>query len=179
MTGVDLLGFATSPWDGPDGLLDAHRVARGIRKLTRGAFAAAARVNQCISVGGKRERRDFLAVVFEIGREATGFEVRTFGDPDIALALFVERPCDTIAGFRRSQIRRKWSAHNLLEREALLRLCMSTRNGEQNQKWNCYERTLHLLLLRGRNNSRKIGFSLRVAAGRRFESRPSALRAVH
>src|SRR5207302_3654239 len=61
-----------------------------------------------------------------------------------------ERPRDTIAGFRRGQIRWEWSAHDLLEREALLRLYTSTQNSEQNQKWNCYERTLHLLLLRWR-----------------------------
>src|SRR6267154_973623 len=178
MAGVNFFGFATTPGDRPDGLFDTGRIARWIRKLSGWIFSAAASVHERVAIGRERDRRNFLAVVFDIGREATSFEIRTFGDPYVAFALFVERPCDTIAGFRRGQIRRKWSAHDLLEREALLRLCMSAQNSEQNQKWNCYERTLHLLLLRWRNNSSRIGFSPRVAAGRRFESRPSALRAV-
>src|SRR5882724_12151701 len=178
MAGVNFFGFATTPSDRPDGLFDSSGIARWIRKLSGWIFPAAASVHERVAIGRERDRRNFLTVVFEIGREATGFEIRTFGDPDIALALFVERPRDATAGFRRSQIRWEWSAHDLLEREVLLRLYTSTQNGEQNQERNCYERTLHLLLLRWRNNSSKIGFSLRVAAGRRFESRPSALRAV-
>src|SRR5260221_2681694 len=172
MARINSFGFAAAPGDGPDGLFDTGRIARWGRKLSGGIFPAAASVNERIAIGRERDRKNFLAIIFYIGREATGLEIRTFGNPDIALALFVERPRDTIAGFRRGQIRRKWSAHDLLEREALLCLCMSTQNSEQNQEWSSYERTLHLLLLRWRNNSSKIGFSRRVAAGRRFESRP-------
>src|SRR2546430_3472801 len=143
MARVNFFGFAATPGDGPDGLFDAGRIARWIRKLSGGIFAAATDINDGVAIGRERERRNFLAVVFEIGREATGFEIRTFGNPNVAFALFVERPRDTIAGFRRGQIRRKWSAHDLLEREALLRLCMRAQSSEQNQEWNCYERTLH------------------------------------
>src|SRR5882672_997722 len=177
MAGVDFFRFAAAPGDRPDGLFDTGRIARRIRKLSGRIFAAAASVHKRAAIGRERERRNFLPIVFEIGREAPGFEIRTFGDPDVALALLVERPRDAIAGFRRGQIRRKWSAHDLLERETLLRLCLNAKNSEQNQEWNCYERTLHLLLLRWKNNSSKIGFSRRVVAGRQFESRPSALRA--
>src|SRR2546422_5453132 len=143
MARVNFFGVAAVPWDRPDGLFDAGRVARWIRKLSGGIFSAAADINKSAAIGRERERRNFLAVVFEIGREATGFEIRTFGNPEIAFALFVERPRDPIAGFRRGQIRRKWSAHDLLEREALLRLGLSAQNSEQNQEWNCHERTLH------------------------------------
>src|SRR6266702_2759206 len=137
MARINFFGFATTPGDGPDGLFDTGGIARWIRKLSGGIFSATTDINKTVAIGRERDRRDFLAIVFEIGREATSFEIRTFGDPDVALALFVERPCDTIASFRRDQIRRKWSAHDLLEREALLCLRMGTQHSEQNQKWNC------------------------------------------
>src|SRR5882757_3775898 len=147
MARINFFWFATVPGDGPDGLFDSSGIARWIRKLSGGIFSAAADINNGAAIDRERDRRNFLAIVFEIGGEAAGFEIRTFGNPDVAFALFVEGPRDTIAGFRRGQIRRKWSAHDLLEREALLRLCMSAQNSEQNQERNCYERTLHLLLI--------------------------------
>src|SRR5438046_74449 len=143
MARVNFFWFAAAPGDRPDGLFDASRIARWIRELSGGIFSATTDINKGAAIGRERERRNFLAVVFEIGREATGFEIRTLGNPDVALALFVERPCDTIARFRRGQIRRKWSAHDLLEREALLCLRMGRQNSEQNQEWNRHERTLH------------------------------------
>src|SRR5947207_7658927 len=142
MARVNFRGFAAAPSDSPDGLFDPGRIARRIGKLSSGIFSAAADISKTAAIGRERERRNFLAVVFEIGREATGFEIRTFGDPYVALALFVERPCDTIAGFRRGQIRREWSAHDLLEREALLCLRMGRQNSDQTQEWNRHERTL-------------------------------------
>src|SRR5438105_1770517 len=143
MAHVNFFWFATAPGDGPNGSFDSSGIAHWIRKLSGGIFSAAADINNSAAIGRERDRRNFLAVVFEIGREATGFEIRAFGDPDVAFALFVERPRDTIAGFRRGQIRRKWSAHDLFEREALLRLCMRAQSSEQNQEWHRYGRTRH------------------------------------
>src|SRR5882762_4361968 len=150
MARIKFFWFAATPGDGADGLFDSSGIARWIRKLSGGIFPAAADINKSVAIGREGDRRNFLAVIFEIGGEAAGFEIRTFGNPDIAPALLVERPRDTIAGFRRGQIRWEWRAHDLLEREALLCLCMTTQSSEQNQEWNCYERTLHLLLLRWR-----------------------------
>src|SRR2546430_11078536 len=99
MARINFRGFAAAPSDSPDGLFDAGRIARRIGKLSSGIFPAAADINKGAAIGRERERRNFLAIVFEIGREATGFEIRTFGNPNIALALFVERPRDTTAGF--------------------------------------------------------------------------------
>src|SRR5256885_12698724 len=98
MARVNFFGFAATPGDGPDGLFDTGRIARWIRKLSGGIFSAATSVHNSVAIGRERERRNFLAVVFEIGREATGFEIRTLGNPNLRIALFVERPPHSTSG---------------------------------------------------------------------------------
>src|SRR5882672_4299878 len=131
MTCVDFFRFAACPGNSPDGLFGAGGIAGGIGKLSRGIFPAAASVDEHVAIGGKAERREFLAVVFEIRSESAALEVRSFRNPDVALALFIERPGDAIASLGRNEIGWKRSAEDLLEREAIL--CVRSARGKKDE----------------------------------------------
>ena len=58
-----LLGFASGPSNGPDGLFNSRGVAGGIRRLAGRIFAFASRINQSIAIRRKIKIRQLLAVV--------------------------------------------------------------------------------------------------------------------
>src|SRR5690242_3599878 len=122
MAFVDFSGLASLPRNGPYVLLDARGVAGGIRILARRIFAAAANVNNSFAVVREAKRRQFLAVIFGVAGQPASLEVRPFGDPDIAFALLVEGPSQSIAGLCGSQVAGERRAEHLLQREFLLRL---------------------------------------------------------
>src|SRR4051812_30123497 len=117
MTRVDFFWFTAGPGYAPDRLFDAGRIAGGIGILTGGIFFAATRVKNDVAVFGKSEVAEFLAVVGIVRSDLARGELRSFGHPNVALALLIEGPGDTVGLFRRGEIGGKWCAENLLECE--------------------------------------------------------------
>src|SRR3954447_23259179 len=117
MTGVDFFRFTAGPGDAPDRLFDAGRIAGGIGILTGRIFFAAPRVKNDVAIFGKSEVAEFLAVIGVVSGDLTRGELRSFGHPNVALALLIQRPGDTVGLFRRGEIGGKWCAENLLECE--------------------------------------------------------------
>src|SRR5215831_1550123 len=120
MACVNAFGIAARPGDGPNRLLSAGRIAGGIGYLTGGVFASAADIDHNIRTRGEAQLGEFLTVVFVVFCELARGELGSLGGPDVSLALLIEDPSQPITALSRNQIRRKWGAQNLFQREHLL-----------------------------------------------------------
>ena len=91
-----------------------HQVAFGgpVRSVV-----AAAHVHDRLAVGGKRQVRQLLPVVFGVAGDAPRVELRTVGHVDVPDAALIERPRDTGAYRRRDQVVGERKAEDLIERK--------------------------------------------------------------
>src|SRR5437764_8520676 len=119
VTGIDFFRFTTGPAYGPNSLFESRGIAGRIRILPGGVLFAATRVQHEIAVIRDAHFTEFLAVIGIVRGELPGGELRTFGHPDVALPLLIQRPGDTVCIFCRGEIRRARGAENLVEREGV------------------------------------------------------------
>src|SRR5205085_2473231 len=97
---AESLHLSRRPVDGQHLLLDARRVARGVRVVARAVLLAAANEDDPVAVGAETQVAQLLPVVTVEVRQLTRLKLRPFGDPDVAPSFGVEGPGDALAPVR-------------------------------------------------------------------------------
>ncbi len=110
-------GSAVLDIGGPHLLFGLLQLAGRIGHVPVAADLRTARIDRGFAVRRKAERNDALAVVALVSCHLTRREAGSIGDPDVALALAVEDPGNSIGLGCRGQSRREGRAHHLFQRE--------------------------------------------------------------
>ena len=111
-------GSATGQGRDPNALVHTLGKAGGVGIVAMHFEIAAADVDEGAAVGCPGDFGDLLAVVGGVVGKLAPLVGGRFGDPDVARAVLIEHPGNRSALGGGRQIRWKWSAHHLFEREA-------------------------------------------------------------
>src|SRR5579862_9434924 len=111
---VDLARLSATERDRPNRLRSATGIARRIRRLSRRIFLSASCVNNRVPVFRKANLAQLLPVVLQIRSQPPSLKLRRLRHPNVALAVAVKRPRNTIRLLRRYEVGRKWRRKNLL-----------------------------------------------------------------